>query len=451
MEAKMQSKIDGFMDEVRTRNGHEPEFIQAVQEVAETVIPYIARKKIYSGKNILLRMVEPERLISFRVSWIDDKGDIHVNRGYRIQMNSAIGPYKGGLRFHPSVNASILKFLAFEQVFKNSLTTLPMGGGKGGSDFDPKGKSDEEVMRFCHAFMAELARHIGPNTDVPAGDIGVGAREIGFLFGMYKKMRNEFTGVLTGKGLSWGGSKIRPEATGYGTVYFAQSMLKTQNETFEGKTVVISGSGNVAQFAAEKVIHLGGKVVTLSDSGGYIYDQDGIDKKKLAYVMDLKNNKRGRISEYAKKYKSAKFTKDGKVWDVKCDIALPCATQNELDGKSAKSLVKNKCLCVAEGANMPSTPEAIHEFQQAKILFAPGKASNAGGVATSGLEMSQNSLRISWTREEVDERLKDIMEDIHDSCIEYGKEKDGYCNYVKGANIAGFVKVADAMLAQGVI
>ena len=447
----MQAKIDGFMEEVKTRNGHEPEFIQAVQEVAETVIPYIARKKIYSGKNILLRMVEPERLISFRVSWIDDKDQIHVNRGYRIQMNSAIGPYKGGLRFHPSVNASILKFLAFEQVFKNSLTTLPMGGGKGGSDFDPKGKSDEEVMRFCHAFMTELARHIGPNTDVPAGDIGVGAREIGFLFGMYKKMRNEFTGVLTGKGLSWGGSKIRPEGTGYGTVYFAQSMLKTQNEDFEGKTVAISGSGNVAQFAAEKVIQLGGKVVTLSDSGGYIYDEEGIDKKKLAYVMDLKNNKRGRISEYAKKYKSAKFSKDGKVWDVKCDIALPCATQNELDGKSAKTLVKNRCMCVAEGANMPSTPEAIHEFQKAQILFAPGKASNAGGVATSGLEMSQNSLRISWTREEVDERLKDIMEDIHDSCIEYGKEKGGYCNYVKGANIAGFVKVADAMLAQGVI
>ncbi|TMM59231.1 NADP-specific glutamate dehydrogenase [Maribacter algarum] len=447
----MQKKIDGFMDEVRIRNGHEPEFIQAVQEVAETVIPYIARKKIYSGKNILLRMVEPERLISFRVSWIDDNGEIHVNRGYRIQMNSAIGPYKGGLRFHPSVNASILKFLAFEQVFKNSLTTLPMGGGKGGSDFDPKGKSDEEVMRFCHAFMAELARHIGPNTDVPAGDIGVGAREIGFLFGMYKKMRNEFTGVLTGKGLSWGGSKIRPEATGYGTVYFAQSMLKTKDDSFEGKVVAISGSGNVAQYAAEKVIQLGGKVVTLSDSGGYIYDEEGIDKKKLAYVMDLKNNKRGRISEYAKKYKSAKFSKDGKVWDVKCDIALPCATQNELDGKSAKKLIKNKCICVAEGANMPSTPEAIHEFQKAQILFAPGKASNAGGVATSGLEMSQNSLRISWTREEVDERLKDIMEDIHDSCIEYGKEKGGYCNYVKGANIAGFVKVADAMLAQGVI
>ncbi|MDC0008116.1 NADP-specific glutamate dehydrogenase [bacterium] len=447
----MQAKIDGFMEEVRCRNGHEPEFIQAVQEVAETVIPYIARKKIYSGKNILLRMVEPERLLSFRVSWVDDKGDIHVNRGYRIQMNSAIGPYKGGLRFHPSVNASILKFLAFEQVFKNSLTTLPMGGGKGGSDFDPKGKSDDEVMRFCHAFMTELARHIGPNTDVPAGDIGVGAREIGFLFGMYKKMRNEFTGVLTGKGLSWGGSKIRPEATGYGTVYFAQSMLKTKLEKFEDKIVVISGSGNVAQYAAEKVIHLGGKVVTLSDSAGYIYDEEGIDKKKLAFVMDLKNNKRERISEYAKKYKSAKFVKGKTPWEVKCDIALPCATQNELDGKSAKTLIKNKCMCVAEGANMPSTPEAIHEFQQAKILFAPGKASNAGGVATSGLEMSQNSLRISWTREEVDERLKDIMEDIHESCIEYGKEKDGYCNYVKGANIAGFVKVADAMLAQGVI
>ena len=439
------------MEEVKIRNGHEPEFIQAVQEVAETVIPYIARKKIYSGKNILLRMVEPERLISFRVSWIDDKGDIHVNRGYRVQMNSAIGPYKGGLRFHPSVNASILKFLAFEQVFKNSLTTLPMGGGKGGSDFDPKGKSNDEVMRVCHAFMTELCRHIGPNTDVPAGDIGVGAREIGYLFGMYKKLRNEFTGVLTGKGLSWGGSKIRPEATGYGTVYFAQSMLKTKGEDFDGKTVVISGSGNVAQYAAEKVIHLGGKVVTLSDSGGYIYDSEGIDKKKLAFIMDLKNNKRGRISEYTKKYKSGKFVSGKTPWEVKCDIALPCATQNELDGKSAKILIKNGCLCVAEGANMPSTPEAIHEFQNARILFAPGKASNAGGVATSGLEMSQNSLRISWTREEVDDRLKDIMEDIHDSCIEYGKEKDGYCNYVKGANIAGFVKVADAMLAQGVI
>ena len=451
MDAKMQSKINGFMDEVRLRNGHEPEFIQAVQEVAETVIPYIARKKIYSGKNILLRMVEPERLLSFRVSWVDDKGEIHVNRGYRIQMNSAIGPYKGGLRFHPSVNASILKFLAFEQVFKNSLTTLPMGGGKGGSDFDPKGKSDDEVMRFCHAFMTELSRHIGPNTDVPAGDIGVGAREIGFLFGMYKKIRNEFTGVLTGKGRSWGGSLIRPEATGYGTVYFAQSMLQTRDLSFEGKNVVISGSGNVAQYAAEKALQLGAKVLTLSDSQGYVVDTDGIDAKKLAYVMDLKNNKRGRISEYAKKYKSAKFVKGKTPWEVKCDIALPCATQNELGGADAKKLLKGKCICVAEGANMPSTPEAIHEFEKAKILFAPGKASNAGGVATSGLEMSQNSLRISWTREEVDQKLKDIMEDIHDSCIQYGKEKDGYCNYVKGANIAGFVKVADAMLAQGVI
>lgn len=447
----MESKIKTFMDEVKTRNGHEPEFIQAVQEVAETVIPYIAKHKIYNGKNILLRMVEPERLLSFRVAWVDDDGEIHVNRGYRIQMNSAIGPYKGGLRFHPSVNASILKFLAFEQVFKNSLTTLPMGGGKGGSDFDPKGKSDDEVMRFCHAFMLELNRHIGPNTDVPAGDIGVGAREIGFLFGMYKKIRNEFTGVLTGKGLSWGGSKIRPEATGYGTVYFAQSMLKTKGEDFEGKTVVISGSGNVAQYAAEKVIQLGGKVVTLSDSGGYIYDKDGIDADKLAFVMNLKNDKRGRISEYTDKYTSAKFHKGKTPWDVTCDIALPCATQNELEEKDAKNLLDNGCMCVAEGANMPCTADAIHAFHKAKVLFAPGKASNAGGVATSGLEMSQNSLRISWTREEVDERLKDIMEDIHDSCIEYGKDEDGYCNYVKGANIAGFVKVADAMLAQGVI
>jgi len=447
----MEAKIKAFMDEVIGRNGHEPEFIQAVQEVAETVIPYIVENEIYSGKNILLRMVEPERLLSFRVAWVDDKGEIHVNRGYRIQMNSAIGPYKGGLRFHPSVNASILKFLAFEQVFKNSLTTLPMGGGKGGSDFDPKGKSDDEVMRFCHAFMTELCRHIGPNTDVPAGDIGVGAREIGFLFGMYKKIRNEFTGVLTGKGLSWGGSKIRPEATGYGTVYFAESMLMTRSESIDQKTVVISGSGNVAQFAAEKVMQLGGKVVTLSDSSGYIYDADGLDDEKLAFVMELKNEKRGRISEYTTKYTKATFHAGKIPWEVKCDIALPCATQNELDGDSAKKLVDNGCVCVAEGANMPSTPEAIHTFHEAKILFAPGKASNAGGVATSGLEMSQNSLRISWTREEVDERLKGIMKEIHDSCIEYGKEEDGYCNYVKGANIAGFVKVADAMLAQGVI
>ncbi|PIB38370.1 NADP-specific glutamate dehydrogenase [Maribacter sp. 4G9] len=447
----MKAKIDAFMDEVKSRNGHEPEFIQAVQEVADTVIPYIADNDIYNGKNILLRMVEPERLVSFRVAWVDDAGEIHVNRGYRIQMNSAIGPYKGGLRFHPTVNASILKFLAFEQVFKNSLTTLPMGGGKGGSDFDPKGKSDDEVMRFCHAFMLELNRHIGPNTDVPAGDIGVGAREIGYLFGMYKKIRNEFTGVLTGKGLSWGGSKIRPEATGYGTVYFAENMLKTKNENLDGKTVVISGSGNVAQYAAEKVIQLGGKVVTLSDSGGYIYDADGIDTEKLKFVMDLKNNKRARISEYVKEYPNAEY-RDGKTpWDVKCDIALPCATQNELNEKDAKKLLDNGCICVAEGANMPCTADAVHAFHNAKILFAPGKASNAGGVATSGLEMSQNSLRISWTREEVDERLKGIMSDIHDSCIEYGMEENGYCNYVKGANIAGFVKVADAMLAQGVI
>ena len=447
----MEEIIQNFMEEVKTRNGHEPEFLQAVQEVAETVIPYIAKHDIYYGKNILLRMVEPERLISFRVAWVDDNGEIHVNRGYRIQMNSAIGPYKGGLRFHPSVNASILKFLAFEQVFKNSLTTLPMGGGKGGSDFDPKGKSDDEVMRFCHSFMTELCRHIGPNTDVPAGDIGVGSREIGFLFGMYKKLRNEFTGVLTGKGLSWGGSLIRPEATGYGTVYFAQSMLKTRNEDIAGKEVVISGSGNVAQYAAEKVLQLGGKVLTLSDSGGYIYDKDGIDEEKLAYVMDLKNNRRGRISEYVDQYPNATYHKGQKPWNVKCKVALPCATQNELDGEEAKSLIEGGCICVAEGANMPSTPEAIHAFHEAEILFAPGKASNAGGVATSGLEMSQNSLRISWTRDEVDERLKDIMEKIHKSCLEYGMEENGYCNYVKGANIAGFVKVADAMLAQGVI
>lgn len=451
MDPFMENKINAFMEEVKNRNGHEPEFIQAVQEVAETVIPYIAQHEIYNGKNILLRMVEPERLLSFRVAWVDDQGEIHVNRGYRVQMNSAIGPYKGGLRFHPTVNASVLKFLAFEQVFKNSLTTLPMGGGKGGSDFDPKGKSDDEVMRFCHAFMTELCRHIGPNTDVPAGDIGVGAREIGFLFGMYKKIRNEFTGVLTGKGLSWGGSKIRPEATGYGTVYFAQSMLNRSGNDFSGKNVVISGSGNVAQYAAEKVLQLGGKVLTLSDSGGYIYDPEGIDTDKLNWVMDLKNNRRGRISEYTEKFPSASYNAGQKPWSVACDVALPCATQNELDGQHARSLVQNGCIAVAEGANMPSTPEAITEFHKAKILFAPGKASNAGGVATSGLEMSQNSLRISWTREEVDERLKGIMTDIHDSCIEYGMEEGGFCNYVKGANIAGFVKVADAMLAQGVI
>lgn len=451
MSNNIELKINEFMDMVKSRNNHEPEFLQAVQEVAETVIPYIVNHDIYHGKNILLRMVEPERLLSFRVSWVDDDGEIQVNRGYRIQMNSAIGPYKGGLRFHPTVNASILKFLAFEQVFKNSLTTLPMGGGKGGSDFDPKGKSDNEIMRFCHAFMSELFRHIGPNTDVPAGDIGVGAREIGFMFGMYKKLKNEFTGVLTGKGQSWGGSLIRPEATGYGTVYFADNMLKRKGDSFEGKKVVISGSGNVAQYAAEKAIELGATILTLSDSGGYILDEEGIDTEKLEHVMYIKNEKRGRISEYVDKYPDAKYVEGGRPWSVKCDIALPCATQNELNGEEAKTLIENGCMCVSEGANMPSTPEAIHEFANAKILFAPGKASNAGGVATSGLEMSQNSLRISWSREEVDSRLKDIMEDIHDSCVQYGEQEDGSIDYIKGANIAGFVKVADAMLAQGVI
>jgi len=447
----MELKVKEFMDLVIKRNNHEPEFLQAVQEVAETVIPYIVQHDIYHGKNILLRMVEPERLISFRVSWVDDSGEIQVNRGYRIQMNSAIGPYKGGLRFHPTVNASILKFLAFEQVFKNSLTTLPMGGGKGGSDFDPKGKSDNEIMRFCHAFMGELFRHIGPNTDVPAGDIGVGGREIGFMFGMYKKLNNEFTGVLTGKGASWGGSLIRPEATGYGTVYFAQNMLQRKNDSFEGKKVVISGAGNVAQYAAEKAIELGATILTLSDSGGYIYDSEGINTEKLKHVMYIKNEKRGRIGSYIEKYPNAKYIPGERPWSIKCDIALPCATQNELNGAEAKTLVENGCMCISEGANMPSTPEAIQEFQKGKILFAPGKASNAGGVATSGLEMSQNSLRLSWSRKEVDDKLKVIMEDIHDSCVQYGKNEDGSIDYIKGANIAGFVKVADAMLAQGVV
>ena len=396
-------------------------------------------------------MVEPERVVQFRVCWVDDQGEIQVNRGYRVQMNSAIGPYKGGLRFHPTVNMSILKFLAFEQVFKNSLTTLPMGGGKGGSDFDPKGKSDNEIMRFCHSFMSELFRHIGPNTDIPAGDIGVGAREIGFLFGMYKKLNNEFTGVLTGKGMSWGGSLIRPEATGYGAVYFAEKMLGTRGENFKGKNVVISGSGNVAQYAAEKVIQLGGKVLTLSDSSGYIYDEAGIDAEKLKHVMYLKNEKRGRIKEYLDKYPNAQYHEGETPWQVPCEVALPCATQNELNADDAKTLLDNGCICVSEGANMPSTKEAMHTFQKAKILFAPGKASNAGGVATSGLEMTQNSLRYRWTREEVDNKLKEIMADIHKSCIEYGKDEDGYIDYVRGANIAGFVKVADAMLAQGIV
>ncbi len=446
----MKKDIENFISEIEQRNSHEPEFMQAVREVSETVIPYIVSQKIYHGKNILMRMVEPERVLMFRVNWVDDKGEIQVNRGYRVQMNSAIGPYKGGLRFHPSVNLSILKFLAFEQVFKNSLTTLPMGGGKGGSDFDPKGKSDGEVMRFCQSFMTELFRYIGPNTDVPAGDIGVGGREIGYMFGQYKKLKKEFSGVLTGKGLSWGGSLIRPEATGYGTVYFAENMLNHVKNSAKGKTVVISGSGNVAQFAAEKCNQLSAKVVTLSDSSGFIHDSDGINTEKLNYVMDLKNNKRGRISEYVKKFPKAKFYKNKTPWQIPCDIALPCATQNELAVNDAKTLVKNGCICVSEGANMPCTPEAISVFRKHKILFAPGKASNAGGVAVSGLEMAQNSLRYSWTREEVDNKLKDIMLDIHNSCITHGLEK-GYVNYEKGANIAGFIKVADAMLAQGVV
>lgn len=447
----MSQSVTNFLEEVAKRNGHEPEFMQAVKEVAETVIPYIEQNKKYEGKMLLERMVEPERVIMFRVCWIDDAGRTQVNRGYRIQMNSAIGPYKGGIRFHPSVNLSILKFLAFEQVFKNSLTTLPMGGGKGGSDFDPKGKSDNEIMKFCQAFMSELFRHIGADTDVPAGDIGVGGREVGYMFGQYKKLRNEFTGVLTGKGISFGGSLIRPEATGYGDVYFAYNMLKTKGESFDGKTVVVSGSGNVAQYAIEKATQLGGKVVTASDSSGYIYDADGISEEKLAYIMEIKNVNYGRISDYVTKYPNAKFVAGKRPWEVKCDIALPCATQNELNGEEAQMLVNNGCICVAEGANMPSTPEAIEVFQKAKILFAPGKASNAGGVATSGLEMSQNSLRLSWTREEVDDKLKRIMYDIHQACVKYGTQADGYVDYVKGANVAGFVKVADAMLAQGVV
>ena len=447
----MKESVAQFVEHVKKTNPNEPEFLQAVMEVAETVIPFIEENPKYQGKMLLERMVEPERVIMFRVTWVDDKGVTQVNKGYRIQMNSAIGPYKGGIRFHPSVNLSILKFLAFEQTFKNSLTTLPMGGGKGGANFDPKGKSDNEIMKFCQAFMTELSRHIGADTDVPAGDIGVGGREVGYMFGQYKKLRNEFTGVLTGKGISFGGSLIRPEATGYGDVYFAQSMLATRGESFNGKIVAVSGSGNVAQYAAEKAIELGGKVVTMSDSAGYIYDEAGIDAEKLAYIMDIKNVQYARISEYVKKYPSAKYVEGKRPWEVKCAIALPCATQNELNGEEAQMLVNNGCICVAEGANMPSTPEAIEVFLKAKILFSPGKASNAGGVATSALEMSQNSLRLSWTREEVDQRLKDIMANIHEACVKYGTQADGYIDYVKGANVAGFVKVADAMLAQGIV
>ena len=446
----MEKVIKGFLAEVNKKNKNEPEFMQAVTEVAETVIPYIVKNDVYYGQNILLRMVEPERVVSFRVAWIDDQEEIQVNRGFRIEMNSAIGPYKGGLRFHPSVNLSVLKFLAFEQIFKNSLTTLPMGGGKGGSDFDPKGRTDTEVMRFCQSFMTELFRHIGPNRDIPAGDIGVGNREIGYMFGQYKRLKNEFTGVLTGKGISWGGSLIRPEATGYGVVYFVQKMMEHNGTVLKGKKVVISGSGNVAQYAAEKAILLGAKVLTLSDSSGYIFDAKGIDEEKLAHVMELKNVKRERISAYLEKYPEAKFVMGKAPWEVPCEVALPCATQNELKEKDASLLIKNGCICLGEGANMPSTPKAIHQFTNHGVLYAPGKASNAGGVAVSGLEMAQNSLRYNWSREEVDAKLQSIMADIHQSCLDFGKEKS-YVNYVKGANIAGFVKVADAMLAQGVV
>ena len=447
----MEKIIKQFLSEVNQKNLNEPEFMQAVTEVAETVIPYIVSQDIYFGQNILLRMVEPERVVSFRVAWIDDNEEIQVNRGYRIEMNSAIGPYKGGLRFHPSVNLSILKFLAFEQVFKNALTTLPMGGGKGGSDFDPKGKSDTEVMRFCQSFMTELFRHIGPNKDIPAGDIGVGGREIGYLFGQYKRLKNEFSGVLTGKGVSWGGSLIRPEATGYGVVYFIDEMLKASNQDLKGKSVVISGSGNVAQYATEKCIHMGAKVLTLSDSSGYIYDNEGINEEKLQYIMELKNVKRERISAYVKKYPKAEFYANKNPWSVKCDIAIPCATQNELKVNDAKVLIKNGCKTVGEGANMPCTSDAVNLFIENEVLYAPGKASNAGGVAVSGLEMAQNSLKYTWSREVVDGKLKEIMSDIHSSCLKYGSSEGHQVNYVKGANIAGFVKVADAMLAQGVV
>jgi glutamate dehydrogenase (NADP+) len=437
------------MEKVIHHNPGEVEFHQAVREVVESVYPFIEENPKYQKAKILERMVEPERVIMFRVPWMDDKGEIQVNRGFRIEMNSAIGPYKGGLRLHPTVNLGVLKFLAFEQVLKNSLTNLPMGGGKGGSDFDPKGKSDNEVMRFCQSFMTELYRHIGPNTDVPAGDIGVGGREIGYLFGQYKRLRNEFTGVLTGKGLNWGGSLIRPEATGYGAVYFAEEMLKTRGETLKGKVCVISGAGNVAQFTAEKLIQSGAKVVTLSDSTGFIYDACGIDSKELACISNLKNTHRGRIKSCAKEL-SCEYFEGQKPWGIKCDLAFPSATQNEITEEDAKTLVKNGCIAVIEGANMPSTPEAVRVFQKAKILFGPGKAANAGGVAVSGLEMTQNSLRLSWTKEEVDKKLHEIMVAIHEQCVRYGKEGD-YINYVKGANIAGFVKVADAMIDQGLV
>lgn len=446
----MEKYISDFVESVAKRNPNEPEFLQAVQEVAETVLPFMSDKEIYKGKNILLRMSEPERVITFRVCWVDDKGEIQVNRGYRIQMNSAIGPYKGGLRFHPSVNLSILKFLAFEQTFKNALTTLPMGGAKGGSDFNPKGKSDGEIMRFCHAFMSELYKYIGPNTDVPAGDIGVGAREIGYMFGMYKKLKDEFTGVITGKGMSWGGSLMRPQATGFGAVYFLQAMLATKGLDIKGKTIAVSGFGNVAWGAVTKATELGAKVVTLSGPDGHIYDPDGVSGEKIDYMLALRASNEDIVEPYAKKF-GVQFFPGESPWIQKVDIALPCATQNELPLEGAKRLVENGCRFVVEGANMPTTPDALEYFQKNKVMFSPGKASNAGGVATSGLEMSQNSLRIEWTADEVDRILKKIMTDIHASCVKYGTEPDGYVDYVKGANIAGFVKVADAMLAQGVV
>ncbi|MBX2992305.1 MAG: NADP-specific glutamate dehydrogenase [Bacteroidetes bacterium] len=453
----MSTYVQDLMAEVKAKNPAEPEFHQAVQEVAESLSLVLERHPEYRAAKILERIIEPERIITFRVPWVDEQGETHINRGYRIEMNSSIGPYKGGLRFHPSVNQGILKFLAFEQVFKNSLTTLPMGGGKGGSDFDPKGKSDLKVMRFCQAFMAELFRHIGPDTDVPAGDIGVGGREIGYLFGMYKKLRNEFTGVLTGKGLNWGGSLIRPEATGYGAVYFAAEMLGTRKQTLEGKTCLVSGSGNVAQFTVEKINQLGGKAVTLSDSNGYIYDEAGITKEKLAFVMDLKNVRRGRIKEYAEKYKGAMYKEidpkadSNPLWDHKATCAFPSATQNEINGKDAQNLLRNGIYCVAEGANMPTTLDGVKVFLDAGILYGPGKAANAGGVATSGLEMAQNSMRLPWTREEVDNRLRMIMTEIHTTCVIVAERFGTPGNYVNGANIGGFLKVADAMMDQGVV
>ena len=451
MDKQTQAWVDGFMAELIRKNPGENEFHQAVREVVESVAPMIMAYPYLREQKVMERIVEPERVIMFRVPWMDDQGEVQINRGFRVQMNSAIGPYKGGIRFHASVNLSIMKFLAFEQTFKNALTTLPMGGAKGGSDFSPRGKSDAEVMRFCQSFMTELQRHIGADTDVPAGDIGVGGREIGYMFGQYKRLRDEFTGTLTGKGQMWGGSLMRPEATGYGACYFAQAMLATRGESFEGKKVCISGAGNVAQYAAQKAMRLGAKVLTLSDSDGFVYDPEGLNEEKMEYVFELKNVRRGRIKEYVTKYPNAQYFAGERPWKIACDIAMPCATQNEIEKADAEMLIKNGCFCVTEGANMPSTPEAIAIFQGAKILYSPGKASNAGGVATSGLEMTQNSMRLKWTAEEVDQRLRTIMADIHAACLKYGTEEDGYINYVKGANIAGFMKVANSMVEQGLV